>query len=235
MGADNLKWEKAKKIDVGIEGELFNSKLSFVIDFFKDIRDGIFQQRQQVPEYIGLVSMPFGNVGSMKSYGSDGNVTYIQNIGKDMSVTFRGNFTLSNNRVNYFEEADTKYEYNSATGRPYGYQKGLIALGLFKDDEDIANSPKQTFGSYLPGDIKYKDVNGDGVVNGDDKVPLSFSSTPRFMYGFGVEFRYKRLSAAVLFKGTGNTDVYHVGYQLQTALYMTKATFHSMANRLVMY
>lgn len=211
MGADNLKWEKAKKIDVGIEGELFNSKLSFVIDFFKDIRDGIFQQRQQVPEYIGLVSMPFGNVGSMKSYGSDGNVTYIQNIGKDMSVTFRGNFTLSNNRVNYFEEADTKYEYNSATGRPYGYQKGLIALGLFKDDEDIANSPKQTFGSYLPGDIKYKDVNGDGVVNGDDKVPLSFSSTPRFMYGFGVEFRYKRLSAAVLFKGTGNTDVYHVG------------------------
>ncbi len=211
MGADNLKWEKAKKIDVGIEGELFNSKLSFVIDFFKDIRDGIFQQRQQVPEYIGLVSMPFGNVGSMKSYGSDGNVTYIQNIGKDMSVTFRGNFTLSNNRVNYFEEADTKYEYNSATGRPYGYPKGLIALGLFKDDEDIANSPKQTFGSYLPGDIKYKDVNGDGVVNGDDKVPLSFSSTPRFMYGFGVEFRYKRLSAAVLFKGTGNTDVYHVG------------------------
>ena len=90
-------------------------------------------------------------------------MTYIQNIGKDMSVTFRGNFTLSNNRVNYFEEADTKYEYNSATGRPYGYQKGLIALGLFKDDEDIANSPKQTFGSYLPGDIKYKDVNGDGV------------------------------------------------------------------------
>ena len=211
MGADNLKWETVKKIDVGIEGELFNPKLSFVIDFFKDIRDGIFQQRQQVPEYIGLVSMPFGNVGSMKSYGSDGNVTYIQNIGKDMSVTFRGNFTLSNNRVNYFEEADTKYEYNSATGRPYGYQKGLIALGLFKDDEDIANSPKQTFGSYLPGDIKYKDVNGDGVVNGDDKVPLSFSSTPRFMYGFGVEFRYKRLSAAVLFKGTGNTDVYHVG------------------------
>lgn len=74
MGADNLKWEKAKKIDVGIEGELFNSKLSFVIDFFKDIRDGIFQRQQAaVPEYIGLVSMPFGNVGSMKSYyGSDG-------------------------------------------------------------------------------------------------------------------------------------------------------------------
>lgn len=211
IGADNLKWEKAKKIDVGIEGELFNSKLSFVVDIFKDIRDGIFQQRQQVPGYIGLVTMPFGNVGSMKSYGADGNITYIQDFGKDMSLTFRGNFTLSNNKVNYFEEADTKYEYNSATGRPYGYQKGLIALGLFKDEEDIANSPKQTFGSYMPGDIKYKDVNGDGVINGDDRVPLSYSNTPRLMYGFGVEFRYKRLSVAVLFKGTGNTDIYHVG------------------------
>ena len=211
MGADNLKWEKAKKMDLGIECELFDSKLSFTVDFFKDIRDGIFQQRQQVPSYIGLISMPFGNVGSMKSYGSDGNITYIQDIGKDMSLTFRGNFTLSNNKVNYFEEADTKYEYNSATGRPYGYQKGLIALGLFKDDEDIANSPKQTFGNYMPGDIKYKDVNGDGIINGDDKVPLAYSSTPRFMYGFGLEFRYRRFSAAVLFKGTGNTDVYHVG------------------------
>ena len=211
MGADNLRWEKAKKMDIGIEGELFNSKLSFVIDFFKDTRDGIFQQRRQVPSYVGLINMPFGNVGSMKSYGSDGNITYIQDFGKDMTLTFRGNFTLSNNKVNYFEEEDNKYEYNSATGRPYGYQKGLIALGLFKDDEDIANSPKQTFGSYMPGDIKYKDVNGDGLINGDDQVPLSYSRTPRFMYGFGLEFRYKKLSVAVLFKGTGNTDVYHVG------------------------
>ena len=205
MGADNLKWEKAKKIDVGIEGELFNSKLSFVIDFFKDIRDGIFQQRQQVPEYIGLVSMPFGNVGSMKSYGSDGNVTYIQNIGKDMSVTFRGNFTLSNNRVNYFEEADTKYEYNSATGRPYGYQKGLIALGLFKDDEDIANSPKQTFGSYLPGDIKYKDMNGDKVINSDDRVAMGYNSTcPEIYYSFSLGLEWKGLGFSAQFQGVGN-------------------------------
>lgn len=212
MGADNLQWEKAKKMDIGIEGELFNSKLNFVVDFFKDIRDGIFQPRKQVPAYIGLVNMPWGNVGSMKSYGSDGNVTYIQDINKDMSLTFRANFTYSKNKVNYFEEADTKYEYNSVAGRPYNFQKGLLSLGLFKDEEDIANSPKQTFGSYMPGDIKYKDVNGDGLVNKDDEVPLAYSNSPRFMYGFGCEFRYKRLSIAVLLKGTGDTDFTHRDY-----------------------
>lgn len=212
MGADNLEWEKAKKMDLGIEGELFNNKLSFVVDFFKDTRDGIFQPRKQVPSYIGLVSMPWGNVGSMKSYGSDGNITYIQDISKDMSLTIRANFTYSNNKVNYFEEADTKYQYNSVVGRPYNFQKGLLSLGLFKDEEDIANSPKQTFGAYMPGDIKYKDINGDGVINKDDEVPLSYSNYPRFMYGFGCEFRYKRLSVAVLFKGTGDTDFTHSDY-----------------------
>lgn len=210
MGADNLQWEKATKMDLGIEGELFNSKLSFVVDFFKDTRDGIFQLRQQVPAYIGLVSMPWGNVGSMKSFGSDGNITYIQDINKDMSLTLRANFTYSKNKVNYFEEADTKYPYNSVIGRPHNFQKGLISLGLFKDEEDIANSPKQTFGAYMPGDIKYKDVNGDGVINKDDEAPLAYSNYPRFMYGFGFEFRYKRLSLAVLFKGTGNTDFTHL-------------------------
>lgn len=211
MGADNLQWEKAKKGDIGIEGELFRGKLSFTVDFFNDVRDGIFQQRQQVPAYIGLINMPYGNVGSMKSFGSDGNITFIQDFSKDMSLTLRGNYTLSSNKVNYFEESDTKYEYNSVIGRPNGFQKGLISLGLFKDDEDIANSPKQTFGEYLPGDIKYKDVNGDGIVNSDDRAPLSYSNFPRFMYGFGFEFRYKNFSLSALFKGTGNTDFYHLG------------------------
>lgn len=78
--------------------------------------------------------------------------------------------------MKYFEEADNKYEYYSASGRPYNYQKGYIALGLFNDQEEIDNSPKQTFGDYMPGDIKYKDVNGDGMINSDDRVPLSYSN-----------------------------------------------------------
>ena len=207
IGADNLKWEKAKKMDLGIEGNLWG-KIDFTIDFFRDIRDGIFQERKQVPDFVGLVSMPYGNVGSMESWGSDGNISFTQRINKDMDFTIRGNFTYSTNKVKYFEEADNKYEYYSASGRPYNYQKGYIALGLFSDQEEIDNSPKQTFGDYMPGDIKYKDVNGDGMINSDDRVPLSYSDYPRLSYGFGGEFRWKKLRVGVLFNGIGNTTYY---------------------------
>lgn len=209
IGADNLKWEKAKKFDIGVEGTLFKN-FEFVVDYFRDTRDGIFQERKQVPEFVGLVNMPYGNVGSMVSWGADGNFTYTHKFNKDMNLTVRGNFTYSTNKVNYFEEADTKYAYYSTSNRPLDYRKGYVSLGLFRDQEEIDNSPLQTFGEYLPGDIKYKDINGDGVIDSDDQVPLSFADYPRFMYGFGGEFRWKNLTLGVLFKGIGNTDYYRV-------------------------
>lgn len=204
IGADNLRWEKAKKFDVGIEGKFFK-KFDFTVDFFHDYRDGIFRQRTRIPDFVGLVSMPWGNVGKMVSWGSDGTISFTQKINKDVEFTLRGNFTYSVNEIDNFEEADTKYEYSSKNGRPNNYQLGYIALGLFRDQEEINNSPKQTFGGYLPGDIKYKDVNGDGLVNSDDQVPLNFADYPRFMYGFGGEFRWKNLTVGILFKGIGNT------------------------------
>lgn len=209
IGADNLEWEKAKKFDIGVEGALFKN-FDFVVDYFRDTRDGIFQKRKQVPDFVGLVNMPYGNVGSMVSWGADGNFTYTQKFSKDMDLTVRGNFTYSTNKVKYFEEADTKYPYTSTSNRPLNYTKGYVALGLFRNQEEIDNSPIQTFGEYMPGDIKYKDINGDGVIDTDDQVPLSYSDFPRFMYGFGGEFRWKNLTLGILFKGIGNSDYYRV-------------------------
>lgn len=209
VGADNLEWEKAKKFDIGIEGKLFR-KIDFVIDYFHDRRDGIFQERKQVPEFVGLKQMPYGNVGSMVSYGFDGSGSYAHQFTKDLGFTVRANFTYSANKVNYFEEADTKYPYTTTTGIPYNYQRGYIALGLFRDQEELYNSPTQTFGTYQPGDIKYKDVNGDGIVNSDDKVPLSFSNYPRLQYGFGTEFRYKKWTLNIRFSGIGNTYFHRI-------------------------
>lgn len=212
IGADNLAWEKAKKFDLGIEGKLFGDRLSFVVDFFEDQRDGIYQQRVQIPEYVGLIAMPFGNVGRMKSYGSDGSISYNQRVSENMSFTVRGNFTVAKNKVQNWEEAFPLYDYQKITGNPHNIERGYISMGLFRDDLDIANSADQSgFGKYLPGDIKYKDVNGDGTINTDDRVPISYSNYPRLMYGFGGEFMYKKLTVGLLFKGTGNTDFYHVG------------------------
>jgi TonB-linked SusC/RagA family outer membrane protein len=211
VGADNLKWEKAKKADVGIEGRLFNDKLSFVVDFFNDQRDGIFQPRAQVPEYVGLTNMPYGNVGRMKSFGSDGNISFTQQINKDMSFTLRANYTYADTKVQNWEQSYLEYPYLFYAGFPNNAHRGYQAIGLFRDEDDIKQSPTQTFGAYLPGDIKYKDVNGDGKIDATDQVPLSRSTYPLLMYGFGGEIRYKKLTVGVLLKGTGRTNYYHVG------------------------
>ena len=212
LGADNLQWEKAKKMNLGIDGHLFNDKVQFVIDFFKDKRDGIFMQRVQVPDYAGLMAMPYGNIGAMVSYGADGNISYNHVISRDMSYTVRGNFSYSNNDVKAWEEANPKYPYLEAAGYPLGNIRGYHSEGLFKNQDEIDVSPSQFGVTLMPGDIKYKDVNGDGQVNTDDMTPLSYSTYPLLMFGFGGSFNYKKLSVGVLFKGTGKTDYFHVGY-----------------------
>ncbi|KAA6301156.1 MAG: TonB-dependent receptor SusC [Candidatus Ordinivivax streblomastigis] len=212
IGADNLLWEKSIKADFGIEGRLWKERISFVVDVFNDQRDGIFQRRQSIPSYAGLLAMPFGNVGQMRSFGSDGNVAFSQVINKDWSFTVRANYTYSRNVIQNWEQAPQKYPYQTYNGYMNNVIRGYIATGLFRDEQDVTSSPVQTFGGkVLPGDIKYKDINGDGLINSDDVVVLSSPTYPSLMYGFGGEVKYKSLTLGILFKGTGNTDYFHVG------------------------
>jgi TonB-linked SusC/RagA family outer membrane protein len=212
IGADNLMWEKSKKADIGIDARLFNSRLEFTFDVFHDLRDGIFQQRQSIPGYAGLLAMPYGNVGRMISYGSDGNVAFHHSINRNLSFTVRANFTYSRNEIQNWEQSPQKYPYQAYNGYTNGAWRGYVALGLFRDAQDVASSPAQQFGSkVLPGDIKYKDVNGDGVINTDDRVALSDPTYPRMMYGFGGEVKFREFTLGILFKGTGHTPFYHVG------------------------
>jgi TonB-linked SusC/RagA family outer membrane protein len=212
LGADNLMWERATKSDIGVDGKLFNNKLSFTVDWFQDYRDGIFQRRATIPGFAGLISMPYGNVGEMKSWGSDGNVSFQQDITKDLHFTLRGNYTYSRNKILNWEQAAQPYDYQLYNGYTNGAHRGYVALGLFRDAQDIASSPVQSFGgTVLPGDIKYKDVNGDGIIDTDDQIALSGPTYPVIMYGFGGEIQYKAFTLGVLFKGRGHTPYYHVG------------------------
>lgn len=181
----NLKWEVSTKTNFGIDARFFDDKVDMTVDFFHTKTTDIFQRRANIPDEGGLSNvLPYANIGSMKSWGMDGTLAYTHTFNKDMALTVRGNFTHAENEVIYWEQSGVNYPYQSNSGVPYKVQRGLIALGLFKDEDDIKSSPKQTFmDNYRPGDIKYKDVNGDGKIDKDDVVPLNYSAVPFIQYG----------------------------------------------------
>lgn len=211
VGSNNLRWEKASKTNFGIDMKLFDDRIDMTVDFFRDIRSGIYQQRASTPAEMGLVTLPWANVGKMKSWGVDGHIAYTQPFNEDTYLTVRANLTQSKNEILEYEEVIMRYPYQSAVGYQWGINRGLIALGLFENEEDVKNSPRQTFESVvLPGDIKYKDINGDGVIDDADNVPLEYSNTPQIQYGFAAEFNWKNWNLSVLFEGTARMK-YFVG------------------------
>lgn len=212
VGSSNLRWETATKSNFGIDLKFFKERFDMTVDFFKDVRSGIYQQRASIPDEMGLVSLPFANVGKMKSWGLDGHISYTQHINKDAYFVLRANYTQSKNEVLEYEESIVRYPYQSTVGYQWGINRGLIALGLFKDEADVTNSPRQTFGGeVLPGDIKYKDVNGDGVIDDYDVVPLEYSATPQVQYGFATEFGWKSWNLSVLFEGVSRVKYFSGG------------------------
>lgn len=209
LASDNVTWEIATKHDVGIDISLFDDKFSATVDYFNDRRDGIFMQRSYLPGMVGITSNPRANVGSVESKGMDGNFAYRQQINK-VFLTVRGNFTFSNNTILEKDEGREIYPYKYEKGYRVGQQKGLIAMGLFKDYDDIRNSPKQSFNGWKPqpGDIKYKDVNGDGVINDGDVVAVGSTARPNLIYGMGISAQWKGFDINVHFQGAGKSSFF---------------------------
>ncbi|MFW6019821.1 MAG: SusC/RagA family TonB-linked outer membrane protein [Bacteroidales bacterium] len=212
VGSANLRWETSAKWNFGIDLKLFDDDFSLDVDFFKDIRSGIYQERESVPAEMGLVNLPSANVGKMKSWGIDGNLSYRKALSRDSYFVIRGNFSQSKNKVLNYEEPIVRYPYQSTVGYQWGVNRGLVALGLFEDEEDVRNSPQQVWeNEVLPGDIKYKDINGDGVINEYDEIPLEYSSTPQIQYGMGTEFNWKSWNISALFEGVTRVKYFSGG------------------------
>lgn len=201
-----VTWEIATKNDIGLDLSLFKDNFSLTIDYFDEKREGIYMSRNYLSQIVGLESTPKANVGAVRSKGFDGNFKCSQNIGKTL-FTFRGNITYSKSEILNKDEENNIYSYQMERGYRVSQTKGLIALGLFKDYDDIRNSPSQTFGNYQPGDIKYKDVNGDGIIDSGDIVAIGATDKPNLIYGMGMTIQYKGIDANILFQGAGKSTV----------------------------
>lgn len=207
VASENVSWEIAIKQDLGIDFSFFNDKLSGSIDYYHEKRTGIYMGRAYLPGIVGLTgSNPSGNVGEVKSEGFDGNFTFKQKLGK-VNLTVRGNMTYGKNEILERDEENTPYWYKTMAGHRVDQAMGLIAMGLFKDYEEIRNWPSQ-FGDVMPGDIKYKDINGDGVINDNDKVAIGATKRPNFTYGFGASAKWKGLDVNVHFQGVGKSTYF---------------------------
>ncbi len=204
----DITWEQSEKWNLGFESGFFNSALKIQGDFFRDFRSKIYMTRQNFPGTAGLEATISGNVGQVTSQGFDGSMEYQKFIGTDFWMSLRGNFTYAVNKLVELDEKDYPDQYLKRLGSNINQAWGLVAERLFVDQFEIDNSPKQDFGEYMAGDIKYKDVNGDGVVNSNDRVAMGFPTVPEIQYGFGASLGYKAFDFSFFFQGNANTSFF---------------------------
>lgn len=202
-----VTWEVSTKKDLGLDLAFFANKLSATVDYFYEHRDGIYMVRNYLPWMAGLESKPSANVGVVVVKGFDGNFTYKQKIDK-VELTLRGNMTYSKNKILERDEENTIYGYKLSEGHRINQAVGLVSLGLFKDYDEIRNSPRQTFGEVMPGDIKYKDINGDGVINDDDRAAIGATTQPNLTYGAGISASWKGFNISMHFQGIGKSTYF---------------------------
>ena len=208
---ENPTWEREKELDLGTDMNLFN-QINITFDYFHGIRDRILMERASWPQILGYWnSTPWSNIGKVDNRGCDFSLNWKNKIGKDFHYEFRINLTYNKNKYLYVDEPEYPYVWQKTTGEPLSCLTGYISEGLFKDQNDINTSPDQTkLGSTpLPGDIKYRDVNGDGVIDSKDEVMISsYGPTPRIQYGFGLDLNYKHVDFGVFFNGDSQRRIF---------------------------
>ncbi|MDD6437854.1 MAG: TonB-dependent receptor [Prevotella sp.] len=198
-------WERAKEFDLGIDMRILN-QINITLDYYHNKRERILMRRASFPAILGYsAAVPYSNIGKVDSKGFEISVNWEKRFSRDLSIDIRANYTYSKNQQTYIDEPDYPYSWQRATGRSVGYLTGFIAEGLFTDQEDIyTHADQSAFGSrIMPGDIKYKDINGDCKITDEDKVALTdYGTLPRIQYGFGISIAWKKLDANVFFNGS---------------------------------
>lgn len=201
-GNNSITWETATKTNWGLEVGLFNN-LNILLDVYSEHRRNILMTRASIPVTMGVLANADvkANIGEATGKGLDLSVDYSHNFSRHFWVQARGNFTYSTSKFEVYEEPDYDEKYLSRVGSPLSQVRGYIAERLFADDKEVLNSPQQSFGEYGAGDIKFHDVNGDGIISTRDMVAIGYPTTPEIVYGFGLSTGYRQFDMSAFFQG----------------------------------
>ena len=200
-----LTWEKAYKLNLGIDLALFNNRLKLTADYYNDKYFDLLQSRGKSIEIIGQ-NYPTENIGKVRRFGGELSLTYQDRI-KDFNYYVSANWSSEQSKLLYMDEQKVPEEYLRQTGRPVGAIYGLVAEGFFTSREEIENSPViDGFNNIQPGDIKYKDMNGDKVINEFDRTVIG-GDKPYSYFGIDLGFEWKGLEFSMFWQGAYNREL----------------------------
>ena len=194
--------EKAYKYNIGIDATLFGG-LNVELDLYKQHRTDIWVSGAGIYSSLIGFDAPYVNAGVVDSHGLELSLNYEKTFG-ELMLNIGGTFNLNKNKIKDQAEEPRAYENLVQTGNPLNSVYGLKAIGLFKDQADIDNSPVQNFSTVRPGDIKYEDVNGDGMIDANDVTKIGHSAyAPEIIYNFHAGVEYKGIGIDLMFQGVG--------------------------------
>jgi hypothetical protein len=209
LGNDKVSWEIARKTNVGIDLRLFKNRLSFTGDLFQEKRSNILAKRNDIPVYTGLLvaKLPALNIGKVTNKGYEMELSYRDKIG-NIGFSAGGNYTFVRNTIDYIAEVPQRYPYQAQTGHPIGTPFVYVWTGKFYDIPDLVDPtvPKPVEKIY-PGDLVFKDLNADGVINSDDRAYTGYSDLPEKMFGLNFSLDFKGFDVSTFWQGASNVSI----------------------------
>ena len=205
---NGVSWERETSSNIGLELNLWGKKLGLVADVFYKKRVDILTTPASTPVVTGI-TLPVQNIGQVENKGFEIEANTAHQIGS-VNVWVRGNFAFARNKILAQDEPTPRYEWMARTGKSVGQSWGYLTDGFYNNQSEVDNRTIQAYfsGRLQPGDFKYKDINGDGMINSYDMVPVGKPTFPEITYGFSTGFSWKGLDVSVLFAGSGNTSMF---------------------------
>lgn len=217
VGNPDVTWEKKESYNIALEANFFRDRLLFTIDLFKEKRNNILTTLATVPGIIGLDSsvLPPMNVGAMNNQGYEVSLKWRDNA-RDFSYEIGGQVSYSKNKIVEMAEAPYPYSWMNKTGYSYGQYKAYLNEGFYNSPQEAANHPYNVSAGNKAqaGDLRVVDINGDGIINEQDKIPYGYSNVPRFGFSLNLFLGYKGVELSALFTGSAQGNFVMEGYMV---------------------